>query len=96
MEALRQRGVADLAQITLLSDGSTVYELTTPDEVVDLLAGGQAVFGIALGRVVHDVEGSLANMPSERTDGAPAQPAAPTTGRSADELATRRSRRETG
>jgi hypothetical protein len=27
----------------------SVYELTSPDEVVDLLAGGQGVLGIAVG-----------------------------------------------
>ena len=48
---LRDRGTADLARLTLMSDGVTVYECTSTDEVVDLLAGGQGVFGIALGRI---------------------------------------------
>jgi DNA-binding transcriptional MerR regulator len=63
---LRNRGVRDLAQITLMSDGVSVYECTSPDEVVDLLQGGQGVFGIALGRVWREVEGSLAELPAER------------------------------
>jgi DNA-binding transcriptional MerR regulator len=63
---LRDRGVQDLAQITLMSDGVSVYECTSPDEVVDLLQGGQGVFGIALGRVWQEVEGSLAELPAER------------------------------
>ncbi|MBO2454054.1 MerR family transcriptional regulator [Actinomadura barringtoniae] len=63
---LRDRGVNDLAQITLMSDGVSVYECTSPDEVVDLLQGGQGVFGIALGRVWQEVEGSLAELPAER------------------------------
>jgi DNA-binding transcriptional MerR regulator len=96
VDALRQRGVEDLAQITMLSDGSTVYELRTPDEVVDLLQGGQAVFAIALGRVVRDVEGSLASLPSERADSAEAAPTTPAADGSPDELATRRRRRDTG
>jgi DNA-binding transcriptional MerR regulator len=29
---LRERGVEDLAQITLMSDGASVYECTSPDE----------------------------------------------------------------
>jgi DNA-binding transcriptional MerR regulator len=66
INALRERGVDDLAQITLMSDGASVYQCTSPDEVVDLLAGGQGVFGIALGRVWRDVEGELAHLPSER------------------------------
>src|SRR5690349_7273059 len=38
---LRERGIDDLAQITLMSDGASVYALTSPDEIVDLLQGGQ-------------------------------------------------------
>lgn len=86
---LRDRGVGDLAQITLMSDGTTVYECTSTDEVVDLLQGGQAVFAIAVGRHVRDVEGTLATLPGERArSDAPATP-------ESDELATRRRRRTT-
>jgi len=89
---LRDRGAEDLAQVTLISDGTTVYECTSADEMVDLLQGGQAVFAIAVGRQVRDVEGTLAHLPGERAhrvdDEAPA--AAEHEG---DELATRRRRR---
>jgi DNA-binding transcriptional MerR regulator len=68
IQALRERGVQDLAQITLMSDGATVYECTSADEVIDLLQGGQGVFGIAVGRVWREVEGSLAALPSERAE----------------------------
>ena len=37
---LRERGVEDLAQITLMSDGASVYECTSTDEVIDLVQGG--------------------------------------------------------
>ncbi|MCW2621737.1 MAG: MerR family transcriptional regulator [Frankiales bacterium] len=88
---LRDRGVEDLAHITLMSDGTTVYECTSTDEVVDLLQGGQAVFAIAIGRQVRDVEGSLAHLPGERAaDTAPAAPVG------VDELAGRRHRRTAG
>lgn len=60
---LRDRGVDDLAQLTLMSDGASIYECTSNNEVIDLLAGGQGVFGIAIGRVVVEVEGSLAQLP---------------------------------
>lgn len=63
---LRHRGTDDLAQVTLMSDGASVYECTSPDEVVDLLRGGQGVFGIALGRVWQEVEGTLAQLPAVR------------------------------
>ncbi|MET1035555.1 MAG: MerR family transcriptional regulator [Arthrobacter sp.] len=62
---LRERGVEDLAQITLMSDGASVYECTSADEVIDLVQGGQGVFGIAVGRVWREVEGSLSALPSE-------------------------------
>lgn len=65
---LRERGVEDLAQITLMSDGASVYECTSADEVIDLVQGGQGVFGIAVGRVWREVEGELAELPSERTE----------------------------
>ena len=66
VQHLRERGVDDLANITLMSDGASVYECTSADEVIDLVQGGQGVFGIAVGRVVREVEGSLAALPSER------------------------------
>ncbi|MCU1691664.1 MAG: MerR family transcriptional regulator [Frankiales bacterium] len=84
---LRDRGVADLGEITLMSDGTTVYECTSADEVVDLLQGGQAVFAIAVGRQVRDVEGSLAQLPAER-----AQPGVEAPAVADDELARRRRR----
>ncbi|WP_344863394.1 MerR family transcriptional regulator [Planomonospora alba] len=89
---LRSRTVSDLAQITLMSDGASVYECTTPDEVIDLLQGGQGVFGIALGRVWQEVEGSLAELPGERAQG----DEGPLGGHPADELARRRQARRTG
>jgi DNA-binding transcriptional MerR regulator len=87
ISTLRDRGVADLAEITLVSDGTTVYECTSADEVVDLLQGGQAVFGIAVGKQLLDVEGSLAQLPAER-----AQPADAPAVVADDELARRRRR----
>ncbi|GAA4603142.1 MerR family transcriptional regulator [Actinoallomurus liliacearum] len=88
VEHLRDRGVHDLAHITLMSDGVSVYECTSPDEVVDLVQGGQGVFGIALGRVWQEVEGSLAEMPAERAHAGGDSPH--------DELARRRRVRKTG
>ncbi len=65
---LRERGVEDLARITLMSDGASVYECTSDDEVIDLVQGGQGVFGIALGKVWRELEGSLASFPVDRPD----------------------------
>nr|WP_269762028.1 MerR family transcriptional regulator [Ornithinimicrobium cryptoxanthini] len=82
---LRERGVQDLAHITLMSDGASVYECTSDDEVIDLVRGGQGVFGIAVGSVWREVEGTLASMPSEKAE-------APGAGE--DELSQRRRARK--
>lgn len=71
VKQLQDRGVDDLASITLMSDGASVYECTSTDEVIDLLAGGQGVFGIAVGKVWREVEGSLSELPSEASESAP-------------------------
>ena len=88
---LHSRGANDLAQVTLMSDGVSVYECTSPGEVVDLLQGGQGVFGIALGRIWQEVDGSLAELPAEQAEGT-AEGTAGTPGH-ADELSRRRARR---
>jgi DNA-binding transcriptional MerR regulator len=62
---LRDRGVEDLAQITLMSDGTSVYECTSADEVIDLVQGGQGVFGITVGQVWRELEGTLSSLPAE-------------------------------
>ena len=49
-----------------MSDGASVYECRSADEVIDLLQGGQGVFGIAIGGVWKEIEGSLHELPSER------------------------------
>lgn len=66
VEHLKIRGSEDLSSITLMSDGSSIYECTNSDEVYDLLQGGQGVFGIAIGRVWNEVEGTLVALSDER------------------------------
>jgi hypothetical protein len=70
-----------------------VYECTSTDEVVDLLAGGQGVFGIALGRIWKEVDGTLAELPAERAEKADRAGGTEGTGDSRDELAMRRAMR---
>jgi DNA-binding transcriptional MerR regulator len=65
VEHLRSRGVTELERITLMSDGASIYECASPDEIIDLLQGGQGVFGIAVGKVWHEVEGSLSVLQGE-------------------------------
>ena len=87
--ALRERGIDDLAQITLMSDGASVYECTSAQDVFDLVQGGQGVFGIAVGRVWREVETELAVLPS-------VDPADDATLALQDELAARRRSRQAG
>lgn len=86
VEHLRARGTADLATLTLMSDGASIYECASADDVIDLLAGGQGVFGIAIGSVWREVEGTLAQLPSENESGAGLSDGS-------DELSIRRNRR---
>ncbi|MGF7239215.1 MAG: MerR family transcriptional regulator [Frankia sp.] len=86
VEHVRGRGVDELSELTLISDGATVYECTSKDEVFDLLQGGQGVFAIAVGRALADMRGQLADLPSER-------PGQPTASHPSDELAKLRKRR---
>ncbi|GGF43861.1 MerR family transcriptional regulator [Williamsia phyllosphaerae] len=87
VDHLRKRGVEDLARITLFSDGTTVYECTSAEEVVDLLQGGQGVFGIAVSGAMRELSGTIADFPGERADGGVSETAPE------DELAARRKTR---
>jgi DNA-binding transcriptional MerR regulator len=81
VDQLRASGINDLAQITLMSDGARVYLCTTHDEIIDLVGRGQGVFGIAVGRVLKEVEATLVNMTPSSLD-------------EMDELAARRQARK--
>lgn len=81
---LHEAGVHDLSKTTLMSDGASVYLCTSNDEVIDLVSRGQGVFGIAVGKVLREVETSLVDMDEHRE----------TPGSSTDELAVRRKTRK--
>lgn len=88
IDHLRARGVEDLTQITLISDGVSVYEAVSDEEIIDLVHGGQGIFAIALGRVWNDLEGDLLSLPTER--------ASETIELVSDELSARRRARNAG
>jgi DNA-binding transcriptional MerR regulator len=100
IETLREWGEEDLATMTLISDGTTVYECRSAEEVVDLLQGGQGVFGIAIGGAFKEIQGSLADLPTTSVNGdepaASDEDTAGTEGLGLDELAARRARRRAG
>jgi DNA-binding transcriptional MerR regulator len=88
VDHLAERSGADLASLTIMSDGASIYECRSADEVVDLVRGGQGVFGIAVGSVWREVEGTLATLPGEEPGGAVVEPTS-----AGDELAMRRAKR---
>jgi DNA-binding transcriptional MerR regulator len=51
-----------LEEVTILSDGTSIYACRSRDEVIDLLAKGQGVFGIAVGKVYEELQGSVAEL----------------------------------
>lgn len=68
VEQLREAGISDLAQTTLMSDGASVYLCMSNDEVIDLVNRGQGVFGIAVGKVLREVENSLVDLHRHAVD----------------------------
>ncbi|SDK80010.1 MerR HTH family regulatory protein [Actinopolyspora mzabensis] len=90
VDHLRGRGVRDLAGVTLFSDGTTVYECTSAEDVVDLLRGGQGVFGIAVSGAMREITGTIHDFPAERADGGGLRPPED------DELSRKRRDRQTG
>ncbi len=59
LATMRAYGAHDVAGITLVSDGVGVYLCRGDDEVIDLVRGGQAVIGLALGKVLGDVAAAV-------------------------------------
>lgn len=61
MDLLRSQlqSESPLTDVTLLSDGITIYAAHSADEVVDVFRRGQGVFGIAVGPVQAELEGEI-------------------------------------
>ena len=64
MDILKEQlsSASPLTDVTLLSDGSTIYAAHSPDEVVDVFQRGQGVFGIAVGPVQEELEGEIVRL----------------------------------
>jgi DNA-binding transcriptional MerR regulator len=58
IEHLRETGQPILG-MTLMSDGTSIYAVETPEAIVDLLRKGQGVFAITVDSVRADLEASL-------------------------------------
>jgi DNA-binding transcriptional MerR regulator len=65
VEHLRAHLVGDLAEVTLLGDGVTIYLCRSADEITELLGGGQAVFGVALGTVMREISDTIRQFSTE-------------------------------
>lgn len=72
MDLLREQLQSDnpLTDVTLLSDGSTIFAAHSADEVVDVFRKGQGVFGIAVGPVQAELEGEIHRLFPERDENA--------------------------
>lgn len=69
MEILRagmDEAADPLADVTLLSDGTTIYAAHSADEVFDVFRRGQGVFGIAVGPIQAELEGEIHRLFPER------------------------------
>ena len=70
VEILREQLESDrpLADVTLLSDGQTIYAAHSEEEVVDVFRRGQGVFGIAIGPVRDEMEGAIHQLFPEKAE----------------------------
>lgn len=84
IDQLHLSGRTDLSEVTLMSDGASVYLCVSPDEVIDLVSQGQGVFGIAVGKVLQEVSTTLVSLEDHRQQATPIVK---------DELAERRARK---
>ncbi|MEL4211906.1 MerR family transcriptional regulator [Corynebacterium bovis] len=75
LNTLTDLGVDDLAATTLFSDGTTIYHCHSNDEIIDLLAAGQGVFGVAVPGLIKDLTATITTLP---THNAPTNTAADT------------------
>jgi DNA-binding transcriptional MerR regulator len=60
VDTLRRLGEDDLANVVLVTDGHTVYQCRSDDEVIDLLRGGQVVVAIAISAAVKELRSAQA------------------------------------
>ena len=52
----------NISDVSIFSDGSSIYVLTENEQMIDLLKKGQAVFGISLGPVHTETEAEILSL----------------------------------
>ncbi|MEE9581875.1 MAG: MerR family transcriptional regulator [Acidimicrobiia bacterium] len=79
MDLLREQLQSDspLTDVTLLSDGITIFAAHSADEVVDVFRRGQGVFGIAVGPVHAELVGEIHRLFPDGDENASVIPLAP-------------------
>jgi len=69
---LRAHPTQALQRVTLMSDGQSVYETTSSEEIIDLLQSGKGMFGVSVGAVQEQIRDTLRQLPAEHA--APDEP----------------------
>ncbi|NEG96860.1 MerR family transcriptional regulator [Bifidobacterium sp. SMB2] len=59
IDCLQDHTATELENITIMCDGQTVHECTTDEEVIALVRGGAAVFGVSVGALWHHTKEAL-------------------------------------
>lgn len=62
---LREYPSSRWTDITLMSDGRSVYEATRDDELLNLMASGRGMFGISLAALAKELRTVLGELPAE-------------------------------
>lgn len=88
---LNNHTVDEMASITIMSDGEEVYQYTTDAEVLNLMRGGKAIFGLSVGSLHHEIEEKLSQESYIDLD---EQVISEKTGRVIDELTAMRLRKK--
>lgn len=71
IDFIRDRGLS-MRNVTLMSDGTSVYAVDDEAQIIDLLRKGQGVFAIAFEPVVAETQADVSDIPTERAFPAPA------------------------
>jgi DNA-binding transcriptional MerR regulator len=66
---LRGQSLDEITTLTLIGDDEEVYPCRKDDDVVEWLAKGRGVFGIAVGRIWQQVDSVLMELPGELHSG---------------------------
>ena len=61
---------SNISDVSIFSDGSSIYVLSDNDQMIDLLKKGQAVFGISLGPVHTETEAEILSLYPDKASAA--------------------------